>query len=211
VIETLPSTVLAADSFAANSKEWLDLAKSGLGVAAVIVSIPYSIRVFKKIKLDSRKTELDIRKQELELAGETGNLPTNSAAHEGIIAPSVNAQRVQDMILRFVMLYLAITGWNIVSDFVDLVSTAPAAFGIFNVTWVDAIAYLLMLIISAIPPIGIALIALGLGGPLVYDVARHLNLTVPSWLSFIEHPGRRAYVLVGVAVFFAHGGSRLFQ
>lgn len=203
--------MLAADSFAANSKEWLDLAKSGLGVAAIIVSIPYSIRVFKKVKLESRKFELDIRKQEMELDAATGTLPAGSAVHEGLIAPSVNAQRVQDMILRFVILYLAITGWNIVSDFVDLFSTAPGVLGFFNVTWVDAIAYLLMLIISAIPAIGIALIALGLGGPLVYDVARHLNLTVPSWLSFIEHPGRRAYILVGIAVFFAHGGSRLFE
>ncbi|MDN4647244.1 hypothetical protein [Curtobacterium sp. PsM8] len=137
--------------------------------------------------------------------------PIVAPAQSGPPQPLMDNQRVQDMILRFIVLFIVLTAWNVIGGLFDFLSRSPVLLALFDTDWLSVVAYFLSLVIAAIPSIGSALIALALGVPLAFDLAQHYNFAVPARLNFLQNPRRRVFVAVATAALVVDVGSKVLN
>jgi uncharacterized membrane protein YwzB len=154
-----------------------------------------------------QKARLEIEEKRRELYPSTP-APVAAHAQSGSHQPLIDNQRVQDIILRFIVLFIVLTAWNVIGVLFDFLSRSPLLLALFNTDWLNVVAYFLMLTIAAIPTVGSALIALALGVPLAFDLAQHYNFTVPPRLVFLQNPRRRVFVAVAIVALIIDVGSK---
>lgn len=91
---------------------WYQAVSGILGIPATILAMVGSWYLVKKTSLESRKLDLELKEKEnaLRVAEQTGS-PAEVAR---IVAePVLSGKRVQDVLIRFVLLYLVLQVWNV--------------------------------------------------------------------------------------------------
>jgi hypothetical protein len=99
----------AADGSQAPQFAWWQIAGGILAIPTAIVGLIYTIHLAKKTQLESRKIQLEILEKEGKLLPGSGELPS---FRELADFPKVITSRVQDFVLRFIILFLVLTGWE---------------------------------------------------------------------------------------------------
>lgn len=176
-IYILPSVLLASDS-TPKSPEWYEVVGGILAIPVAVLGLAYSYILIKKTRLESRKTELEIR--EKELAFEAMPEAEQSRVKE-IVAPLIEEKTGRYLILRFVLMYVTLKLWSLITSVISFVTT-----GVFlgaqklsegnmtDDTWMIWSFYIL----SNIPRIITWLIIFGIGWPLFKDLNDYLNLDI---------------------------------
>ena len=104
-------TFLLQGGTAPKPPAWYEVVVGVIAIPAALVGLAYSYVLVRKTRLESRKTEPEIREKELQL----GSAPGPSEAAARLAEPLIQAQRVQFLILRFLLMYVcdaAILGIN---------------------------------------------------------------------------------------------------
>lgn len=160
---------------------WWQVLGGILGLPTIAFTAVVTYRTIKKTGLESRKLELEIEEKRRALR-ETPE--SDAAAGARILAdPVLDARLIQDIILRFILLFLFLQVWDIVQRLFNLVVTGTAAgLGAFRGDLSTPLVATISLL-QAIPSVAFWLILIALGWPIFRDISRMLNLELPPWLS----------------------------
>jgi hypothetical protein len=172
-----PTTAASAEGIAKAIAAWL-------AIPVAIATAFAAIYIVPKARLEKRKFELEILEKEkaLGIAREAGD---TAAAATIVAGPILEGRRAQVIILRFILLYLVLQVWGIIGRLFDV----RAIGGPF---WLADL-------INSIPGLIWALLFVGIGWPLLLDVAKLLHVELPA---FIRSAAMR-WVLVAIAVLAA--------
>lgn len=196
---------LAAQPAVSASPAWYETATGILAIPAAIIGLVIAYYTVTKMRLDIDE------KRRARHEAVTAPSPTSSNTPSPPPLPVVNSEVVQDIILRFIVLFIALSVWNVLGRLFTFLAQSPAALTLFNIDWVTVVAYGLSLAIGAVPSIGSALIVLALGAPLSYDLARHFNFDLSPRLGFLQSPRRSVFVTVGLLALVLDAGSNIFS
>lgn len=188
------------------SPDWQKTISWLLGIPALIAAAVGSIYIVPKLRLENRKTALEIEKMERDLrsAEEQGN---SIQAARIVAAPIVEGRRAQDLILRFVFLYLILEAWGLIEGLFGA-ALSSAQVGLRAATedqssvW-TSLAYLSFAIVASLPHMVQSLLFVAVGWPILLDISRILNIVLPDF--FYTDRARR--VLIAVAVIAAFAGN----
>lgn len=191
--------------------EAADTAKEGIPwttVLTAIVSIPATIFtligsswLIKKTRLENRKLELEIEEKEIAL-GKVATTGSDKAFAELVAQPLFEGRRVQEIILRSILLILMLQAWRIGG----LLLTYLTPSGVFYTfdprpsQWVLIPLYLIVLLIKVAPIVGYYVVLLGMGTSIVLDILRHLNIRVPNSVEKLRRGAKVWYVLLTIVV-----------
>lgn len=170
-----------AEEEAAKAKQWWEVVGGILAIPAGVVSLAYSYVLIRKTRLEARKTELEIIEKESQLQKLTAE--TSEAARE-IVAPLVQGRQAQYLILRFVLLYVVLKLWDVITSAFSVLVTG-AALGAYQFAKIDIEDNSLLIpffFVSKLPQVVDWLIVLGLGLPLFRDLNRFLNIDLKTIL-----------------------------
>ena len=205
-MEPAASLLLAA---AADPPAWYTATSGVLAIPITLLTAVGSYYLIKKTRLESRKLDLEIveKQRQLQLVGQAGE-PTTVG--EIIAEPLLNSRRAQDVILRFVLLYLVLQVWGVVGDVARAATTglqaaiAGSQGGMSGTT--EAALHLLIGVIVAIPEVGYWVLFVALGFPLLLDICAQLHIDVPE--KYTTQGARRAVLVIAAlaAVVQALGG-----
>jgi hypothetical protein len=103
-----------------------------------------------------------------------------------VARPLLESRVAQDLLLRFVLLYLLIQAWGIVANLLGS-ALASAQFALDRAVEGDystasVIGYLLVALIASIPGIVRSLLFVAIGWPLLLEVAKVLQFGLPEYL-----------------------------
>lgn len=187
------------------SESLLTAAAQVIAIPAAIITLLISFLAVRKTRLESRKLELEISEKEAALRKIEGEAGPKEVA-QLIADPLFEGRRVQEIILRFIMLFVVLQAWNIVEKlFPIIINGVGVAFGPTDFdtpTWVLSIFGLLISSLRAVPTIGYYLVLLGLGGPIVIQTMKHLRVKPPRILKWLEAPKPWTFIVVGVLILF---------
>lgn len=181
---TLLAQVSTPDSEASFNAVEVGVALAG-SVLTAVVSV-YAVRAQgRKDPLDRRKAELEIMEKEraLGLAREQHDVVRIA---ELTAEPVLERRQVQDILVRFVLLYLVLQVWGIVGS----LFVVGLGSGFFDVA-------------AIIPQIVRALIFVSIGWPLLLDTTRVLDVALPNYM----YKPAIKWVLVAVAALAAISGQ----
>jgi hypothetical protein len=168
---------------------WWQVATGILAIPAAVIGLIYTYRLSTKTRLESRKLQLEI----LEKEGKTPELEAGVIKQEDLSkSRTAIAARTQDFIIRFIILYLTLVGW-------DLIRSAMLPFENASIAWLintyhintsnNWFAIFWLSLISQIGDFGRWLVYILLGWPLLSDIARSLGLRP---VSFFRRPRSRS-------------------
>lgn len=191
--------------------EAADTAKEGIPwttVLTAIVSVPATIFtligsawLIKKTRLENRKLELEIEEKEIAL-GKVAATSSDKAFAELVAQPLFEGRRVQEIILRSILLILMLQAWKIGG----LLLTYLTPSGVFYTfyprpsQWILTLLYLIILLIKVAPIVGYYVVLLGMGTSIVLDILRHLNIRIPNLVDRLGRGAKIWYVLLTVVV-----------
>jgi hypothetical protein len=213
-MHALLSSVLAAADDAATEPAWYTTVAGILAVPAAMITAVGSWYLVKKTRRETRRLDLEIIEKERALG--QAQADANVTAVATIVAePVFAARRAQDVILRFILLYLVSQVWGVVvtifaaaSNGIELATRANRFDADPNVP-----ATVASILISAVPNVGYWLLFVALGWPLLMDLLNVLRISTPAWVNTKQT--RRLVgvvaVLAALAQSVAIGGSDLFQ
>ena len=152
-------------------------------IGGLIISIPtaavsiYTVRASrKKDPLERRKTELEVIQMEQELGMARQENDVNKAA--AISAqPILERRRAEDIVLRFVLLYLVLQVWGLIGNLFDV--------GVGSIRF-----------IAIVPQVVRALIFVAMGWPLLLDTATFVGLKLPTFV----YKAWVSWLLIAIAV-----------
>ena len=179
-----------------------------LGLPATVAAAFGSFYVVRKARLDTRKAELETLKLERELS--VAQESENPAEAARIIAgPIFDSRRAQDLVLRFVFLYLILQAWGLVGKLFGS-ALSGAAFGLDRATeggdsvW-TILGHVGLALVASLPGIVSDLLFVIVGWPLLLDITRLLHIDL---LDFVYREGTRR-LLIALAVIAALSSSLL--
>jgi hypothetical protein len=182
--------------------QWWTVAAGIIAIPAAILGIFYTFSLMKKTRLETRKFELEVKEKEASL---TAAVESSSSAEltKLVARPLIEGRRVQEIILRFVILFLVLQIWRIIERVFDAVAGgfrfAIAALADQSDV-LSLVLYIIFMAIQELPTVGYYLVLIGLGGPILIDSLRYLGITPPKMLAALERPTRSTYVLLGIVV-----------
>lgn len=186
---------------AAAEPQWYEGVAGVLAIPTAVLALIGAPILIRKANLESRRTKLEILEKEQALAAarpevaDAGN--GSQKLFELVSTPLIESRRVQEIILRFILLFLALQGWNLAERILEFVPRGFAAFSL--VTGESVALHIVVVVLQQLPQIGYYLIIVGLGGPLLMDTLDHFHLA-PPWLAFLRRPGWLLYSAVAVVV-----------
>jgi small-conductance mechanosensitive channel len=143
-------------------------------VPAGVLLIVNSYVVIKRTQLESQKFELEIREKEQELAGahEEGG---TSRINQLVAQPIPEGRRVQEILLRAIVLFLVLQVWSLFQIIFGAV-TNGIGFGLSSITTrspsSDIIMAIIVSVLARLPAVGYWLVFFALGGPLLTDMLK---------------------------------------
>ncbi len=112
LVAAVPGLALAAEE-GAKQQQWWDVVGGILAIPAAILGLTYSYILIRKTRLEARKTELEIVEKEKALQKIAQDQPETARQ---IIAPIVEGRQTQYLILRFVLLYVVLQLWGLITS-----------------------------------------------------------------------------------------------
>ena len=162
-----PVVVLAQTAEGASKTDlhWWQVATGMIGVPTALIGLLVAYRVSNKTRLESRKLQLEI----LEKEGKSEELGPRSLLE----SPRARAAGLQDLVLRFIVLYLAFQGWNLIERLISpLLGSALSVWintqDLVTPPWVEILGVTL---VSQLTGLGDLVIFVVLGFPLLKDIA----------------------------------------
>ncbi|HLO42928.1 MAG TPA: hypothetical protein VK175_01270 [Leadbetterella sp.] len=164
-----------AQANAEKTPQWYEIIGGILAIPATAIGIIYSVALIKKTKLETEKAKLEIQEKQKQL---NEQFKAESLETKLLIEPIIQANQVQLIILRFILLYvtlevlgLAISAYNFLTGGIflgiqtldtDLIQNKFILIGFY--------------IVSNLPQIARWTIIIGLGLPLFKDTSKILNI-----------------------------------
>lgn len=197
---------------AEDSPEWYETWAGILAIPTAILTLVGAPILIRKANLEARKTKLEIQEKELALSTAASQAEADRAANpqqqqlvDLVATPLFESRRVQEIILRFIILFLALQAWNFAEGLLDVLSSGFAL--IAGGAGESLALYLVFIALQQLPSVGYYLIVLGLGGPLLMDILDHFGIT-PTRLNFLRQPQWWLYLIVALVVVLVGVSSR---
>ena len=195
-----PSALIHLAAEVSEPPAWYTATSGILTIPITLLSAVGSYYLIQKMRRESRKLDLEIieKQRQLQVVGQPGE-PSTMA--EVIAEPLFHSRRVQDILLRFVLLYLVLQVWGVVRDVASAATFGMQAAvegsrdGMSEVT--ETALHLFTGIVVAIPEVGYWVLFVALGLPLLLDICDQLRIGVPEKL---KTPGARRAVLIVAAL-----------
>lgn len=187
------------DAAAEETQDWKQIISWVLGLPVAFAAAMGTIYVLPKARLESRKLQLEVIEKERALGlAQVKEDPGQVAAV--VAEPIFETRRAQDLILRFVLLYLLLQAWSVVSGILGA-ALAGAQIGLNNAVEGDAspfvvAGYLLAAAVASLPGVVRSLLFVVVGWPLLLDVAKLLRFDLPDFL----HKRAAARLLAVIAI-----------
>jgi hypothetical protein len=181
---------------------WWTVAAGIIAVPTGLLVLVHSYVVIKKTRLETQKFELEIREKEKELAGarDEGDIVR---INQLVAQPILQGRRVQEILLRAILLILALQAWRLV-EIIFGAFTTSIGYGLSSITTrspsSDIMVALITSSVAQLPMVGYWLVFFALGGPLLVDVLKQLNISAPKLLTSLGRPSRMTYIVVAVLV-----------
>lgn len=174
---------------AEGSPAWYEVATGIIAIPVTLVGALGSWYLVKKLRLESKKLDLELQEKAAELSdAQRKNDPI--AAARVVAGPVLAGRRVQELLLRFVLLYLVLQSWSLAGQLLD--GLARSAFGLSALVVFEGeaigesprsiAALILFSIVQTLPSIVYWLLWVALGWPLLLDTVRLLSIEVPPIL-----------------------------
>ena len=173
--------LLPLPAFAEEAKrpEWWQIITGVIGIPAALIGLVLTYATLKKTKLESRKIELEIREKQGIIANTTAAAsPEAQEVAQQLINPLIDNNRVNYLILRFVIFYLILQFWTVVSDVFNYAAggTFFALQNLFGLS-VRGVPELIFVAASMAVKFGWVAVVLLFGVPLYRDIAKHIGFS----------------------------------
>lgn len=201
-MSSFPALIVLTQVPTGEGLPWWTVAAGIIAVPTGLLVLVHSYVVIKKTRLETQKFELEIREKEKELAGarDEGDIVR---INQLVAQPILQGRRVQEILLRAILLILALQAWRLV-EIIFGAFTTSIGYGLSSITTrspsSDIMAALITSSIAQLPMVGYWLVFFALGGPLLVDVLRQLNISAPKLLTSVGRPSRLTYIVVAVLV-----------
>jgi hypothetical protein len=169
------TTVTWAQDNGPNPVRWWETATGIIGIISGILGLPTAYWLSQKYRYETRKLQLEILEKE-------GKLPKKHPRvlrREHIIdSPQAIVTGIQGFVIRFIILYVAILGWDIIERFITPFISASIAYWLsehpeVSQEWKTILG---LSAYSQITGIGKLLIFLLLGWPLLSDITAFIGV-----------------------------------
>lgn len=169
---------------------WYEIVAGILAIPVLIISAAYSYVLIKKTRIESKKFQieseklrLESQKVELEIKEKQQSLDVSEVepeiksenqanqAIENLVEPINEGRNIQYIILRFILLFLVLRGWALVSVIADILAemfTDISAW--FSSEYIALPIIAIGGLISALPVLGAVVTTIIIGIPLFKDV-----------------------------------------
>lgn len=180
---------------------WPTVLTAILSVPVTVLGVIGSVWLAKKTRLESRKLELEIREKEIAL-GDIPNTSSEKRFARLVAEPLFEGRRVQEIILRSILLLLILQAWQIGT----LVLTNLVPRGVYYTftpqpsEWLLIPLYLLVLAVKLAPTVGYYVVLIGMGFSIVLDILAHLNIRVPDVIDKFRRRSKVWYMLLTLVV-----------
>ena len=201
-MSSFPALIVLTQVPTGEGLPWWTVAAGIIAVPTGLLVLVHSYVVIKKTRLETQKFELEIREKEKELAGarDEGDIVR---INQLVAQPILQGRRVQEILLRAILLILALQAWRLV-EIIFGAFTTSIGYGLSSITTrspsSDIMAALITSSIAQLPMVGYWLVFFALGGPLLVDVLKQLNISAPKLLTGLGRPSRLTYIVVAVLV-----------
>jgi hypothetical protein len=170
---------LAAPAAAEQAKtpEWWEIAAGIAAIPTGIVGIVTAYYTAVKSRLEARKLELDLRTQEAALAASPAATDGQRALTHSLIDPLVDNTKVNYFVMRFVLLYLMLQFWDVLSKVANFV-VGGAYMTLTQVLHLASDSKILqfgLIGLTEIIQFGWIILVLLIGLPLYKDIAGHIG------------------------------------
>lgn len=196
----------------ADAIPWWTMVTGIIAIPAAVLAIAVSYVMVKKTRLESRKLELEIAEKE-SLLGSADARSTGRSVEVSATEILLEDRRVQDLILRSILLLFILQTWNIVERLVD---TFIVSMGVsFAALWpepalfIEATFYWLLLVFKSLPSVGYYLVLTALGGPILIGILKYLDIGPSKYLMWLEAPRRSTYIIVATITLLFTIASKL--
>jgi hypothetical protein len=182
-----------------DTPSWMDTASWWIGLPVAIVAAVGTIYALPKVRREMRKLDLEILEKERALG--VAKVSDNPAEVARIVAePIFESRRAQDLILRFVLLYLLLQAWGLISGLLGS-ATSSALFALNRAVEGDAsiskiIGTFIVAIVASLPNVVRSLLFVAIGWPLLLDSAKLLRFELPQFF----YSDRTRHALIAIAV-----------
>lgn len=165
-----------AQSKAAKSPQWYEVAAGVLAIPATLIGLAYSFVLIRKTSIESRKLKLEIREKEREFSED--NIET-SEEHARAVGAAIRDSLVASILLRFALMYVVLALWGMISNvFGTIVSGAIISLEAFKLLDFTSSGFgYFFWMISQIPQIVGWIIVLALGIPLLREISGYLGVS----------------------------------
>jgi len=164
--------------------KWYEYAAGVIAVPGTLLAAAYSYVLIRKTRIEARKLDVETRKLELELKEkEQAGLPEVTGEVREMFQPLIRGQQVQFIVLRFILLYLILHVWGLLSTLMrylvtgtafGLVKTFPSLDTAVNDTWLFYPAVIIWTIVPNLLYWGVFIL---FGWPLFKDVNKILGIS----------------------------------
>jgi hypothetical protein len=172
----LPTAAFAAGD-ESNPTHWWQVVTGILAIPTAIGAIVLGYATLKKTRLESKKIELEL----LEKRATIANMPSAASPEankiaQSLIDPLIENNRVNYLILRFVVIYLLFEFWQIFEKAFGLVAggTMVTLQELFKVS-VSGVPTMIFFGLSQVVQVGWIILVLLLGLPLYRDISAHIG------------------------------------
>jgi hypothetical protein len=177
IVLLISSPALAEDS---KPEHWWDMTTGIIAIPVAIFGLVLSYATFVKTRLEAQKIELEIREKQKAIAESGAATPEVQLVAQSLIEPLVDNARVNYIIMRFVLLYLILLFWEVVSKAFNFLGI-----GAF-LTWTKILGgsergapEIILYGATQVVQFGWILIVIFVGVPLYKDIAKHINFRLP--------------------------------
>jgi|GEM_PF-5704987 len=167
---------------APESPAWYQVVVGILTIPTTFFGVFASYYLVKKTRNESKRLAQELEQNELKVV-QANDAPT--AAARIVSGPVFEGRKAQDILVRFVLLYLVLQAWGLVSGLFQVASSG-GEYALFNAMQQDhssmaTIGYVAIGILGTIPSVVSALLFVAIGLPLLLDITKLLNLQLPNW------------------------------
>lgn len=170
----LADLVSAAAADISKAPEWYEVLAGIIALPSAIVAIFGGVALYKKLNVETELRRLET----LKLARELGKAPPETqAAVEQFLQPLVQTRRIETLLLRFIFLYLALLLFHALFDLIEAMVFGVAQ-GISGGD-LDLSQPAFLVLFGFVPNLGSVLITVLVGLPLLREIAKVLNVSLP--------------------------------
>jgi hypothetical protein len=178
IIIMLSSAAFAADE--SKATHWWDIATGVLAIPTALFGIVLAYATLTKTNLESKKIELELREKQATIANTPGiATPESDKIAQSLINPLIDNNRVNYLILRFVVIYLILQFWEIFQKVFNLLvgGTFLSLQKVFGLS-IEGLPTLIFFGLTQVVQFSWIILVLLLGLPLYRDISTHIGFRI---------------------------------